>query len=62
MSNIYFLSLKQFSKFKKFVSRSVFGELQLTRYHLIFKLIVAIYKSEVWEKNCVWLFYYLDFK
>ena len=48
------------SKFKKFVSRSVFVELQFTS--LNFKLLVATWKSEAWEQNCVWIFYYFNFE
>ena len=62
MSNIYLkvtietFSKFQFSGFKKFVTRSVFGELQL------FKLLVATPKSEVWEQNFGWHFYYFSFE
>ena len=52
----------RFSKFKKFVSRSNFGELQLTQISLNFKLLVSTYESEVWKQNCVWLFYYFNFE
>ena len=40
-------------KFKKFVIRSVFGELQLTQISFNFKIIF---------ENCVWLFYYFNFE
>ena len=69
MSNIYLkvtieekwcrYSKLQFSKFKNFVSRSVFGKLNSHRYHRIFKFLVATQESDVWEKHCVWLFYLL---
>ena len=49
-----FLKL-QFPRLKNSVSRSVFGELQLTQ---ILKLLVATEKSDVWEQNCVWHFYF----
>ena len=52
----------RFSKFKKFASRSVFGVSNLGKYHFIFKLFVAAQKSEVWEKNCVWLIYCFNFE
>ena len=50
MSNIYFkvtieekltFSKLRISKFKKFISESVFGELQLTQISLNFKLLIA---------------------
>ena len=53
MSNIYLkvtietFSKLRFSGFKKFVTRSVFGELQLMQISL---------------QNCVWLFYYFNFE
>ena len=40
-------------KFKKFVIRSAFGELQLTQISFNFKILL---------KNCVWLFYYFNFE
>ena len=30
--------------------------------HWNLKLLVAFWKSEVWEQNCVWLFYYFNFE
>ena len=33
-----------------------------SRYHWILKLLIATYKSEIWEQNCVWLFYYFNFE
>ena len=33
------------------------GSSNSRRYHWIFKLFVATWKSEVWGQNCVWLFY-----
>ena len=50
----------RFSKFKIFVTRSVFCELQLTQISLNLKLLVAT--SKVWEQNCMWLFYYFNFE
>ena len=29
-------------------------------YHWVLKLLAATLKSEVWEQNCVWLFYYFN--
>ena len=64
MSNIYLkvtietFSKLRFSGFKKFVTRSVLA----SRYHWILKLLVATYKSDVWEQNCVWLFYDFNFE
>ena len=40
-------------KFKKFVIRSAFGELQLTQISFNFKILL---------ENCVWLFYYFNFE
>ena len=48
-----------YSKFKKFVSRSVIGELQLSQISLNFKLIVHI---KLIEQNREWLFNYFDFE
>ena len=61
MSNIYSkvtietFSKHRFSKLKNCVTRSVFGELRL-------KLLVATYKSDAWEQNCLWLFHYFNFE
>ena len=52
----------RFSKFKWFVSRSVLGELQLSKYHWVLISFIATLKSEVWEQSCVWLFYYFNFE
>ena len=53
----------RFSKLKKFVSRSVFGELQLTQMLLNFQTFCCNLKSrEVWEQTCLWLFCYFDFE
>ena len=71
MSNIYFLSdywqKLTFSKFD-FLSLTNLSPGQLLRssdsrrFNWIFKLIVAILKSEVWEQNCMWLFYQFTFE
>ena len=53
---------QNFSKLKKFVPKSVFGELQLTQISLNFKTSCRNLLSEVWEQNCVWLFYYFNFE
>ena len=68
MSNIYLrVTIEAFSKlpfsgFKKFVTRSSFGKLQLMHISLNFKTTCCNLKSEVWEQNCVWLFYYFNSK
>ena len=68
MSNIYLkVSIETFSKrwffgLKKFVTRSVFGELQLTQRSLNFKTSFCNLKSEVWEQNYMRLFYYFNFE
>ena len=54
--NFDFLSLKNLSLGQFFVS------FNSRRYHWILKFLVATYKSEVWEQNCVWLFYYSNFE
>ena len=41
---------------------SVLGSSNSCRYHWILKLLVGTQKSEVWEQNCVWLFYYFHFE
>ena len=57
----------QFSKFKKFVSRIVFIELQLTQISLNFKISYCNLKirdlgAKLWEQSCVWLFYFFNFE
>ena len=54
--NFDFLSLKYLSP------GQVLGSSNSCRYHWIFKLLVAIWKSEVWEQNCVWFFHYFNFE
>ena len=56
------LSKLRFSGFKKFVTSSVLGSSNSRRYHSVLKLLVATYKSDVWEQNCAWLFYYFNFE
>ena len=51
-----------FSVFKKFVTRSVLGSSKSRRYHWILKLLVSTQKSDVWEQNCLRLFYYFNFE
>ena len=68
MSNIYLkvttetFSKLWFSGFKKFATMSVLGGLQLTQILLNFKTSCCNLKSGVWKQNCMWLFYYFDFK
>ena len=68
MSNIYLkVSTETFSKpwffgLKKFVTRSVFGKLQVTQRSLNFKTSCCNLKSEVWEQNYMRLFYYFNFE
>ena len=54
--NFDFLSLKNSSPVQFLRSSNS------RRYQWIFKLLVAIKKSEVWEQNCVRLFFYFDFE
>ena len=54
--NFDFLSLKSSSPVQFLRSSN------WRRYQWIFKLLVAIKKSEVWEQNCVRLFFYSDFE
>ena len=68
ISNIYFkVTIEMFSKllfswFKKFDTSQFFGGSNSCRYHWILKLLVATYRSEVWEQNFVWFFYYFNFE
>ena len=69
MSKIYLkVTIETFSNFllswfKKFVTRSVFGEFQLTQILLKFKSSCNNLKIRgTWEQNCVWLFYYFNFE
>ena len=41
------------SRFKKFVTRSVFGKLQFTQISWNFKVSCCILKSDVCKQNCV---------
>ena len=54
--NFSFLSLK------KFISRSVFGELQLTQISINVKTSCSNLKIRGLEAKCVWLFYYFNFE
>ena len=38
------------------------GSSNSRRNHWILKLVVATWKSEVWEQKCVWLFYRFNFE
>ena len=66
MSNIYLkVTIETSSKrrsfgFKKLVT--VLGSSNSRRYHWILKLLAATSKSDVWEQNCVGLFYYFNFE
>ena len=66
MSNIYLkVTIETFSNFDFLslkVTRSVLGSSNSRRYHWILKLLIATYKSDVWEQNCVRLFYYFNFE
>ena len=68
MSNIYLkvtietFSKLRFSGFKKFVTRSVFGELQLTQISLNFEASCCNLKVRVLGTKYVWLFYYFNFE
>ena len=50
--------------FKKLVTRSIFGKDLLMLILLNFKIFCCNLKDnqEVWEQNCVWLFYYFNFE
>ena len=67
MSNIYLKDtrktdvLKRFSKFNKFVTTSVFGELQLIQISMNFKTCCNL-KIRGLGENCVWLFYHFNFE
>ena len=68
MSNIYFkVSFETFLKlrssgFRKFVIRSVFGDLQLMQISSNFKTSSCNLKIRSLEQNGVWLFYYFNFE
>ena len=51
-----------FSKFKKFVSRSVFGEPRLMQISLNFQSSCCKLKIRGQEQTCEWLFYYFYFE
>ena len=51
----------RFYKFKKFISRSVFGELQLTQISLNFQNFLLQLKNQR-SGSRVWLFYYFYFE
>ena len=53
--NFDFLSLKNMSP------AQFLGSSNSRRYHWILKLVATL-QSEVWEQNCVWLFYYFNFE
>ena len=53
---------KRFSKFTKFVSRSVFAELQLTQISLNFQTFCCNLKIRGLEAKNVWLFHYFYFE
>ena len=68
MSNIYLKAIEKtdvlkhrFCKFKKIVTRSVFGELRLTKISLKFKTCCN-FKIRSLGAICVWLFYYFNFE
>ena len=52
--NFDFLSLKNLSP------SQFLGSFNSRRYHWILKLPVTTEKLEIWEQNCLWLFYYFD--
>ena len=68
MLNIYWkVTIDTFSKlplsgFKKFGTRSVLWSSNSCRYHWILKLLVVTCKSDVFQHNCVYLFYYFNFE
>ena len=67
MSNLYYWERLTFSKllFCKFQNLSPGQFLESSnscRYNYILKLLVATYKSEVWEQNNVCLFHYFNFE
>ena len=68
MSNIFYhwekltFSKRRFSTFQKFVSGSILRSSNSRRYHWILIMLVATGKSDVWEQDCVCLFYYCNFE
>ena len=66
MSNIYLkVTIETFSKLPFSGSNNLspgqfLGSSNSRKYHWILKLLFATWKSEVWEQNCVWLFYHFN--
>ena len=54
--NFDFLSLKNLT-LGQFLESS-----NSRRYNWVLKPLVATYKSEVWDQNCVWVIYYFNFE
>ena len=67
-SNIYLKDTTEMSSkpgfrgFKIGFTRSLLGSSNSRRYHWLLKLLVATYKSNVWEQNCLQLFYHFIFE
>ena len=65
MSNTYLkltFSKLRFSKLKNLWLGQFLGSSNSSRYHWIYKILVAVWLSEVWEQNCVWLCSYFNFE
>ena len=66
MSNIYLKERRSqkfdFQGLKNLSPGQFWGAPNHARYYSILKLFVATYKSDVWEQNCVQLFYYFNFE
>ena len=68
MSSIYLKGTTEMSSkpgfpgFKIRVTGSLLGSSNSCRYHWLLKLFAATYKSNIWEQNCMWLFYYSNFE
>ena len=71
MSNIYLkVTIERKRRFQNLALKSLkssspgqfLGSSNSCRYKWSFKSLVATKKSETWEQNCVWLFYYFIFE
>ena len=62
MSNIYLKVAVEKNWCSQIVTRSVFSSSNSIECHCILKLLVVTWKSEVWQQNCLKLFYYFKFE
>ena len=69
MSNIYFtLKIQKncpsqnfsFLSLRKFATGSISGSSNSRRYRWMLKILVVTKTLEVWQQNCMWIFYYFN--